>query len=181
MDDNLATLRAYRRARGLCEKCAERWVRGHRCSATVQLHVLEEMWELCCVGEDGHTDDKSTKSQDEMSCCLISVAAMSGSQAPGTIKLQGVIQDQKVCMLIDLGSSYSFVSRSLAEKILGAACMSSTVRVQVANGDVLSCTHQFTKLPWAVNGYIFQSDFKVLNLSAYDVILGMDWLETHSP
>jgi len=42
-DDKVAALRAYRRARGLCFTCGERWGRDHRCGPTVQLHVVEEL------------------------------------------------------------------------------------------------------------------------------------------
>jgi hypothetical protein len=35
MEDKLAALRAYRRARGLCYRCAEKWSKDHQCSATV--------------------------------------------------------------------------------------------------------------------------------------------------
>jgi hypothetical protein len=34
---------------------------------------------------------------------------------------------------------------------------------------------------WAVQGYKFYSDFKVLPLQHFDVILGYDWLEQFSP
>jgi hypothetical protein len=34
-DERLAALRSYRRARGLCEKCAEKWSRDHRCAEQV--------------------------------------------------------------------------------------------------------------------------------------------------
>jgi hypothetical protein len=30
-------------------------------------------------------------------------------------------------------------------------------------------------------GYSFKSDLRVLPLSSYDMILGLDWLEVHSP
>jgi hypothetical protein len=36
-DNKVAALRAYRRARGLCQYCAEKYVRGHKCAPTVQL------------------------------------------------------------------------------------------------------------------------------------------------
>lgn len=42
-DDKLLALRKYRRARGLCERCAERWKHGHKCATTVQLHAMEEI------------------------------------------------------------------------------------------------------------------------------------------
>lgn len=46
MDDKLRALRSYRRARGLCYTCGEKWSREHKCAATVQLHVVEELWDM---------------------------------------------------------------------------------------------------------------------------------------
>ena len=34
-DDKLAALRAYRRAKGLCQRCVEKWSRDHQCPPTV--------------------------------------------------------------------------------------------------------------------------------------------------
>lgn len=34
---------------------------------------------------------------------------------------------------------------------------------------------------WSMCGYSFQSDLKILPLSSYDMILGLDWLEEYSP
>jgi hypothetical protein len=33
-------------AKGLCQKCGEKWHKGHTCAAVVQLNVLQEMWDL---------------------------------------------------------------------------------------------------------------------------------------
>jgi hypothetical protein len=32
--------------RGLCELCAEKWVPGHKCQPTMQLQVIEEVWDM---------------------------------------------------------------------------------------------------------------------------------------
>lgn len=40
MDNKLSTLQAYRKARGLCIHCVEKWAPGHKCATTLQLHVL---------------------------------------------------------------------------------------------------------------------------------------------
>lgn len=45
-DEKLVALCAYRRAKGLCHTCGERWSREHKCGPTVQLHVVEELWEM---------------------------------------------------------------------------------------------------------------------------------------
>lgn len=45
-DDKLAPLMAYRKAKGLCYKCGLPYTRGHRCADSVQLHVVDELWQL---------------------------------------------------------------------------------------------------------------------------------------
>jgi hypothetical protein len=45
-DDIVRALKKYRRARGLCDRCAEKWSYGHQCSSTVQLHAIHELWDL---------------------------------------------------------------------------------------------------------------------------------------
>jgi hypothetical protein len=39
-DSKMAALHAYRMARGLCKFCAEKYLRGHKCAPTVQLHAV---------------------------------------------------------------------------------------------------------------------------------------------
>jgi hypothetical protein len=45
-EDKMTALRSYRRARGLCDFCAEKWFRGHKCSPTIPLHAMQEIWDL---------------------------------------------------------------------------------------------------------------------------------------
>ena len=45
-DDKLSTLKAYRRAKGLCFKCGAKWGPQHVCSSSVPLHVVEELWQM---------------------------------------------------------------------------------------------------------------------------------------
>jgi hypothetical protein len=45
-DGKLGSLKAYHLARGLCDRCDEKWHRGHKCNDIVQLHVLQEVWDL---------------------------------------------------------------------------------------------------------------------------------------
>ena len=46
LDKKLADLKAYRRARGLCDHCGEKWNRDHKCAQQVGLHVLDELYAL---------------------------------------------------------------------------------------------------------------------------------------
>jgi len=37
------------------------------------------------------------------------------------------------------------------------------------------------RVPWTVEGCTFYTDFRTLPLASVDVVIGMDWLESHSP
>jgi len=42
-DEKLASLMAYRKARGLCFKCGGKWRPQHKCPASVPMHMIEEV------------------------------------------------------------------------------------------------------------------------------------------
>jgi hypothetical protein len=52
--NKVAALTAYIMARGLCHYCAEKWVKGHKCAATISLHAIQELWEM--VSTDSGSD-----------------------------------------------------------------------------------------------------------------------------
>jgi hypothetical protein len=54
-------------------------------------------------------------------------------------------------------------------------------QVRVANGDILISDKIVPQMEWWVQGHSFCTDMRVLELQAYDAILGFDWLITHSP
>jgi hypothetical protein len=53
--------------------------------------------------------------------------------------------------------------------------------VRVAGGSILLSLAICHQLSWSVGDCTFQTDFRVLPLSSYDLIVGMDWLESLSP
>jgi hypothetical protein len=44
-EERLNTLKSYRKAKGLCFKCGEKWHPGHKCQ-NISLQVMEEVWEF---------------------------------------------------------------------------------------------------------------------------------------
>jgi hypothetical protein len=69
----------------------------------------------------------------------------------------------------------------VAAQMANVTAMVKPVRVQVANGTQLSCDSEVVNAVWFIGGRPFTSTLKVLLLSTYDLITGMDWLEAHSP
>ena len=59
--------------------------------------------------------------------------------------------------------------------------MLSPLKVQVADGNTLHCNSHLADDIWVIQGHEFKANLKVLPLSPYDMILGLDWLEQFSP
>lgn len=174
LDSKLATLKAYRKARGLCFTCGERWGRDHKCATAVQLHVVQELLDVLEAGEP-------VIEQEEVSLMAISKQAAAGTESSRTIRLRGWVQGAEVLMLVDSGSSHSFIDKQLGLSLLGVKQMKGTTRVMIADGGVLSCSMEIPDCDWYAQGHSYKTTFKLLSLGNYDVILGMDWLELHSP
>nr|AQA29564.1 integrase core domain protein [Zea mays] len=147
-DEKLAALRAYRHARGLCDRCAEKWHRGHVCNTTVQLHALQEVWDLmpAFLNESSPSEDSV---HEEQLFLALSAEAVSRSRAKGSILLRGSIQEYEIVILVDSSSSHSFISHTMISRLT-----------------------DITLVPTCL---------QVLPLQSFDVILGLDWLETFSP
>ena len=53
-------LHTYRRAIGLCYKCGEKWQCDHSCAPTVQVHMVQELWELFQLEDEGPEHEQVT-------------------------------------------------------------------------------------------------------------------------
>lgn len=183
-EDKLSMLRAYRKAKGLCFKCGERWGHTHKCSTSVPLHLVEEMWALVQEEELVHADltheSRDQENSDEQ-LMAISRQAVRGSEGRKTIRLKASVHCQEVLMLVDSGSSASFISSHLMGLFPGVQKMNQPITVKIADGGTLTCQYEIPQCSWVCQGQTFVTDLKVIPLSCYDIILGMDWLESHSP
>lgn len=83
--------------------------------------------------------------------------------------------------LIDSGSSATFISSEIAAQLYEKPVTGKKLKVQVANGGVLWSQHTCYNCAYFIQGEKFTGDFKVLQLSGHDIILGADWLRQFSP
>lgn len=182
VDDKLSALRSFRKARGLCIRCGEKWATGHKCAAELQLHALQEVWNLCQDDFQELESSTTTPTEPENQVfMLLSAAAVSGDVAPRTMQLRGFLGDLEVLILINSGSSHSFLSSSVASKVAGCIPLLQPMTVKIADGGTVRCEYEMPEAKWTVQGYSFQSALKVLPLGSFDLIIGMDWLEPFSP
>lgn len=119
--DKMSSIKAHRRAQGLCYICAEKWSPAHKCATTVQLHAVQELFSLLQDGEQSSLmDSENLEEQSGPSVMAVSVQAIVGSESGGTMRLLGWVQGFEVLILVDSGSSASFVSSQIAASLAGA-------------------------------------------------------------
>jgi hypothetical protein len=114
-DDKLSALKNYRRSKGLCFKCGEKWSPQHKCPATVSLQAMEQLWQ--CISEDGDFCIPDADTDLEEDLMAIFIQALNGVEGFKTLRLRGHLQGKEVFMLVDSGSSHSFVSSTMASTI----------------------------------------------------------------
>jgi hypothetical protein len=64
---------------------------------------------------------------------VISRAALEGSVTPKTVRLLGKIKTKQVLILIDSGSSHSFISEELAAILQGVHATKTPLKVRIAD------------------------------------------------
>uniref|UniRef100_A0A453RR11 Peptidase A2 domain-containing protein n=1 Tax=Aegilops tauschii subsp. strangulata TaxID=200361 RepID=A0A453RR11_AEGTS len=116
--------------------------------------------------------------QSTADCATISVTTLSGAAHPETIQPRALVGNQVVLILVDSGSTHTFVDQALLSRIsVTADKLSQPMKVRVINGELVQCTELVSQLTWWIQGHNFTIVMHVLPLGGHDIILGMDWLE----
>ena len=94
--------------------------------------------------------------------------------------MEGVISYHPFSILIDPGSNMSYVSPQIVEK-----CKLQPVKhvkswlVQLATQTKIKVTEVLPTFQFIVNGIATQTTLNILPLGSYNMLLGMDWLDSH--
>jgi hypothetical protein len=112
----------------------------------------------------------------------LSMHALTGSfTAASTFTLKLQFGKHVATALVDTGSDISFMQAKFA---IQSKCQISTVdrvKVAVANGENMISQSACLNCPYTIQGHHFTSDFRILEVQGYDIILGNDWILSHSP
>lgn len=180
MEDKATNLKSVRRSKGLCFKCGDKWGPNHTCPAQVPIHVIEELLEFFQV--DDRSDTKGDSDSDEgAKVSSISEVSTSKMKRHKTIRLLGMIGQQQILVLIDYGSVGTFVSEAMVQRLTLSTVSVPAMQYSAADGSPMHSNKMLSHLEWLVQGHTFCHSARVIPLGCYDLILGADWLEEHSP
>ncbi|XP_006606822.1 uncharacterized protein [Glycine max] len=184
---------AYRREKGLCYNCDEKWSSSHRCkvrflffiansgeSSSLESSPSEPSSPSKC--DYDQTTLEATQSFDPTSLQPhISLHAMAGVPATDTFRLYGLINNTRVTILVDSGSTLNFVQPRVAKFLNLPLLDTLPLRVMVGNGSVLDCQQMIPDAMILIQDHNFMVTLRILPLSGADVILGVEWLRTLGP
>lgn len=108
-DDRISALKAYRKSKGLCFTCGERWSKEHKCATSVQLQVVQELLDIIQTDNEESSEPEAVSEEEEVKLMAISQQALNGTESNRSIRLRGWIQGFELLMLVDSGSTHSFI------------------------------------------------------------------------
>ncbi|XP_066317156.1 uncharacterized protein [Miscanthus floridulus] len=169
-EDKLAALRDMRRKNSLCFKCGAKWSHTHKCPAQVPLHVLEEILDALEPEESDSSTD-TVEEEEEETVLAVSQFESAEKIKRRTMRICGTIGKLNILILIDSGSVGTFISTQLAQQL----------QMPTVASFLFSWLLRIPDLQWCSQGQTFTSSVGILPLKCFDMILGQDWLEDHSP
>ena len=190
VDNGLTNIIQQATLNKVCYKCKEPWFPGHKqvCKfgTKAQIQALqqaaEEETEIVYVTEyDEDTEDEPPLPAPDAPLKLSMHAIQGKCKKNHSFTLTATMGNITATVLIDSGSTGTFMSPELAKKAHCQLVPNKKIRVMVANGDVIYSEFHSPKCEYELQGHKLLYNFRVLPLSGYDIIFGTDWLHFHSP
>lgn len=169
----------YKRERGLCFKCDEKWTAGHRCKRKELSILLGQEEEDVEYGEmaDPTILDSPTSQQPEPIQTEISLNSVMGISSPKTLKMEGSINGESVIVMVDPGATHNFISLDTVARLQIPITPSKTFEVSLGTGAEVQGRGECKSVMMLLQGEEVVEDYLPLPLGNSEVILGIQWLE----
>lgn len=151
------------REKGLCYNGDEKWSFTHRCKGHILLFIAKpndiDNPPNSLLPEQPCSDFEPTPPQP---LPRISLNALSGLSTPKTFQVYGSIHHFRIIVLINSGSTHSFIQPHVAKFLTLPMEDTSSLRVMVDNGLVLECLHRCADIPQLIQSHSFTATLHVL-------------------
>ncbi|XP_057770821.1 uncharacterized protein LOC130990618 [Salvia miltiorrhiza] len=165
---------AARREKGLWFNCDEKFFAGHKCKHKL---FFMEMTEAQEQAYSQHEEETEELILDELEHTEEVHVNMLGGANSRTMRIIGKVGDSPIRILLDTGSTLSFLQKKFAKTIGVELEPDFPIIVRVANGQKLMSNRRAVDSSWEVQGHTFTYSPRILANEGYDSILGSDWLE----
>lgn len=142
--------------------------------------LFKELFHISPNSESDTSDVEPENSDD----CILSVQNQPSTQVlkrRKTMRFCGLVSKQELLILLDSGSACTFISESVARQFQSAVKPCEELKFTTADGSPMVSAKIIPQFQWMIEGHTFTYDVRVLPLKSFDMIIGADWLEDHSP
>jgi hypothetical protein len=109
------------------------------------------------------------------------LASISGVPKFNTFKMRGVLQGQRVSVLIDGGASHNFIDATLLKRRHIPTVEFEGFKVEVAGGSTMPCNRYILGMKLTLERHELVQDVYVMDIPDTNIILGVQWLSTLGP
>lgn len=102
---------------------------------------------------------------------------MVGTPNSQTMRVIGILRWEQVVVLVDLGSTNSFMDPYIAHNRRLPIVESGAIYVNIANSDIVQGEGQCNNAPIKLQGTQFNLSFYLPKLCGCNIVLGMTWLQ----
>ncbi|KAL2226832.1 UNVERIFIED_CONTAM: Retrovirus-related Pol polyprotein from transposon [Sesamum indicum] len=132
--------------------------------------------------EEEEQGKHTTKTElDKEEGVSVSLHAMKGDFHYRTLRLEGIVEDKEILILIDSGSTHCFLDEKVASLLGCKLEKTHPMMVRVVFGSKLTSQLACHRFSWEIQGHQFTHPVKVIKLGGYDLVLGCDWLGLYNP
>ncbi|RRT43880.1 hypothetical protein B296_00005903 [Ensete ventricosum] len=165
-----------RSAKGLCSHCDEPWSREHRCKKGWLLMIESTEDEGNKTSKEA-LEPKEEAMEEESQPADYVVHALAGYSNPQTMKVGGLLKQQPITILIDMGSTNNFLNSKVATRLTLQIKSCNKFDVKVADGRIFNCDQRYPRVKLLQNQEAV-ADFFLLPIDDYEAVLGIKWLNT---
>ncbi|XP_019230960.1 PREDICTED: uncharacterized protein LOC109211833 [Nicotiana attenuata] len=176
----------YRKNNHLCYKCGEKYAPGHQCKKK-QLNSMIGAAKVPIENAEIEEEQDSTGliiegDMEQEVIEAVCLNALSGdNKGVNIILVRGTIGNRKLTVLIDSGSTHSFIDATTVKESGFQAQPCPPVRVTVADGNYVMCIAICMKYQWKMQGRPFQENLFIIPLGGCNMVMGNDWMKKHNP
>lgn len=154
---------------GLCFLCEDKWFKGHKCKE-------KKLFMLVADDEFSEEINKGEGKEDMLELTTesfsISLQALSGTTQHSTMRLRETVQGKPVTILVDSGSTHSFIDKHFSERLQLPSTTSGSFEVLVANGEKLQSEGVCKGVVIDCQGRKLQVSLLKLPITGCQIVLG---------
>ncbi|RWW36239.1 hypothetical protein BHE74_00058751 [Ensete ventricosum] len=164
-----------RSAKGLCWHCDEPWSHEHCCKKG-QLLMIEPVEDEDSEPYEEGLEPKEEATEEEPQPADYAVHALASYSNPQTMKVRGLLKQQPIIILIDMGSTNNFLNSKVATHLALQIEGCNKFDVKVTDSRILNCDQRCPRVKLLLQDQEVVADFFLLPIDDYEAVLRIEWL-----